>query len=183
MYQGAGRRPTSALALIVIVVSGLAVLALRLEPGDVAAAPTSTTIAPSTTAARATRATTSTTRPAPTTAAPATTEAGPPPRASRRVAAAVDIEKIRPTSMPFRTMGIATGILIGGLAIAGFVYGKVRSRPPVPAASRPAGVATGPPATDATPSGVPSETMPPPTPLPPPQRPTDAVSDWAPPTP
>ena len=72
-----------------------------------------------------------TTRPAPTTTAvTTTTEAGPPPRSSQRVAAAVDIEKIRPTSLPLRTMAIATAVVIAGLAIAGFFYGRVRSRIP-----------------------------------------------------
>jgi hypothetical protein len=185
MYRRAGRRPTSALALILAVVSGLIMLATRWGPVDVAAAPT-TTVAPSTTAAGATTtaAATSTTSPGPTTTAvPTTTEAGPPPLNSRRVASAVDIEKVRPTSMPFRTMGIATAVLIAGLAVAGFVYGKVRSRPPTPAATRPAAADSMPGGVDATPSGVPSAgMMPPPTPLPPPQRPTEAVSDWAPPT-
>ena len=93
---------------------------------------------PTTTAAHSTTTTsTSTTSPASTTTAvTTTTEAGPPPRSSRRVAAAVDIEKIRPTSLPLRTMAIGTAVVIAGLAIAGFVYGKVRSRVPAVATAR-----------------------------------------------
>jgi hypothetical protein len=173
------------LTLLVVAVSALTVMAARFEPGDVAAAPT-TTAAPTTSAGATTRsAGATTTRPAPTTTAvTTTTEAGPPPRNARRVASAVDIEKIRPTSMPFRMMGIATAVLIAGLAIAGFVFGKIRSRPPAPATPRTARADATP--ADATPSGPPAATMPPPTALPPPEprpSPPGATTDWAPPTP
>ena len=115
---------------------------------------------------------------APTTVpAPApTTISGPTPRASRRVASPVAIEKIRATSLPLRAMGIALGVVVVALAAAGFVYGRIRSRVPsvaIPKVAVPGGPApSGPlPAPSATP-------MPPPRaiPLPPPII-EDAESD------
>ena len=80
-------------------------------------------------------------------------------------------------------MAIVTGVLIAGLAVAGFVYGKVRSR--VPAEVRPR-----PPTSESVVAAETTEpqpiTMPPPTPLPPPSAnplpPPEPITEWAPPT-
>jgi hypothetical protein len=180
------------LATLAASTLAIAVLASMATFDGATASPTSTA-ATTTTAAAAS----STTRPAATsssvaagtTAVPTTTEAGPAPRGSPRVAATVDIEKIRPTSLPVRTLVVTTAVVIAMLAIAGFVYGKLRSRPPGKPARRPAIAADGPtpPVTDATPVGSPPLVAPPPMPLPPPQSqplpPPEAVSEWAPPQP
>jgi hypothetical protein len=169
--------------LLVVTVVALGVAAplwswSRTGAEQAAAAPTTTVAA-----------TTSTTRPAPTTTAvTTTTEAGPPPRSSQRVAAAVDAEKIRPTTLPWRTMAIATAVVIAGLAIAGFVYGKVRSRTPAVATTRQVTVPPSEqPAQDPTPAGTAPLTAPPPTPLPPPRvtplPQPESVNEWAPPKP
>ena len=149
------RTGRSTFALLTVIALGVAAPLLwsAATTEEVAAAPTTTVAAaPTTTVAR----TTSTTRPAPTTTAvTTTTEAGPPPRSSQRVAAAVDVEKIRPTSLPWRTMAIVTAVMIAGLAIAGFVYGKVRSR--IPAVATPRSVMappSGQPTPDPTPAGT-----------------------------
>jgi hypothetical protein len=191
MSATAPRRAVPAVTLAVLAAStvAIAVLACVAMYDGADASPTTTAVATTSGAAA-----TSTTRPAPTTtrpaaattAVPTTTEAGPAPRGSRRVAAAVDIEKIRPTSLPVQTLIITTAVVIAVLAIAGFVYGKVRSRPPGAPARRPAVAADAPTAaTDATPVGSPPLVAPPPTPLPPPKAqpfpPPEAVSEWAPP--
>ena len=82
----------------------------------------------------------------------------------------VDTEKIRPTSLPLRKMAIVTAVVIAGLAIAGFVYGRLRSRGPRPNKPGPATAAESASAaiTDGPPTEPPSVTIPPPTPLPPP---------------
>ena len=150
-----------------------------------AASPIEAPAAPTTTAAAAT-----TTSPAPTTTGvTTTTEAGPPPRSSQRVATDVDTEKIRPTSLPLRKMAIVTAVVIAGLAIAGSVYGRLRSRGPRPNKPGPATVGESASAaiTDGPPTEPPSVTIPPPTPLPPPDAsplpPPEPVTAWAPPTP
>ena len=106
------------------------------------------------------------------------------------MATAVDTEKIRPTSLPWRTMAITTAVVIAVLAVAGFVYGKLRSRPPgvkkAPAATAsPAPPAAEPRDVDAPPTET-SLPAPLATPLPPPQvqplPPPEPVSEWAPPT-
>jgi hypothetical protein len=105
------------------------------------------------------------------------------------VAAPVEIEKIRPTSPPWQTLAIGTAVVIAGLAIAGFVYGKLRSRVPATVTPRPLTVPpAGPPITDPTPAGTsPPVTSPPPIELPPPDvsplPPPEPASDWAPPRP
>jgi hypothetical protein len=183
--------PAVTLAALAASTLAIAVLASMATFDGATASPTSTAVTTTTAAAAS-----STTRPAATsssvaagtTAVPTTTEAGPAPRGSQRVAATVDIEKIRPTSLPVRTLVITTAVVIAVLAIAGFVYGKLRSRPPGKPARRPAIAADGPTAvTDATPVGSPPLVAPPPTPLPPPQAqplpPPEAVSEWAPPKP
>jgi len=79
---------------------------------------------------------------APTSVPTPTTVPGPTPRASRRVASPVAIEKIRATSLPLRTMGITLTVVVASLAAAGFVYGRIRSRIPsvaVPKAAVPVG--------------------------------------------
>lgn len=154
-----------------------------------AASPDEAAAAPTTTAAATTTVAPSTTSPASTTTGvTTTTEAGPPPRASQRVAADVDIEKIRPTSLPLRMMAIAMAVIIAGLAIAGFVYGKVRSRGPLVTKPRPDTAAdASAPTIEGPPSGPPAVTIPPPTPLPPPEAgslpPPEPVTAWAPPKP
>ena len=84
-------------------------------------------------------------------------------------------------------MAIVTAVVIAGLAIAGFVYGKVRSRVPAVATPRPVtSPPSGQPTTDPTPAGT-SPLDRPATdtaaaassdPLPPPEP----VSEWAPPS-
>jgi len=79
---------------------------------------------------------------APTTVLTPPTIPGPTPRASRRVASPVAIEKIRATSLPLRTMGITLTVVVASLAAAGFVYGRIRSRTPsaaVPKSAVPVG--------------------------------------------
>jgi hypothetical protein len=97
--------------------------------------------------------------------ATATTIPGPVPRPARRVATAIDTEKIRPTSLPFRALSVGVGVAIVCLAVAGFVYGKVRSRLPAVVMPKPTPAPPGP------------ARQPPPTALPPPSP----VSEWAPP--
>lgn len=179
------RTRRSTISLLTVIALGVAAaLWGSVAPTDGAAAAPTTTVAAATTT---TVAATTTTRPAPSTTAgvTTTTEAGPPPRSSQRVAVAVDAEKIRPTSLPLRTLGIATAVVIAALAIAGFVYGKVRSRVPVVATPRPVTEPpSGEPTGDATPMGSPI-TAPPPAPLPPPGAdtlpPPEHVNEWAPP--
>ena len=121
------------LAVLAASTVAMAVLARVAIYDGAGASPTTTAAATAGGAAATstTRPASTTSRPAAgTTAVPTTTEAGPAPRGSRRVAAAVDIEKIRPTSLPVQTLVITTAVVIAALAIAGFVYGKVRSRPP-----------------------------------------------------
>ena len=89
--------------------------------GAVEAGPT-TTVPP--TAAPTTRAPT-------TAAAPTTTIAGQP---AQRIAPPVSDVKIRPTSLPLRRIGTTLAVAIVVLATCGYVYGKVRSRIPIPAA-------------------------------------------------
>lgn len=106
-----------------------------------------------------------------------TTIPGPTPRASRRVASPVAIEKIRATSLPLRAMGITVGLIVAALAAAGFVYGRVGSRIPAVAVPKGAGPAgpdpSGPlPAPSAAPMSPPPHAIP----LPPPII-EDAVSD------
>jgi hypothetical protein len=198
MSATAPRRARPAVTRATLAASALAIAVLAsMATFDAASASPTSTAATTTTAAAAS----STTRPAATsssvaagtTAVPTTTEAGPAPRGSQRVAATVDIEKIRPTSLPVRSIVITTALAIAVLAIAGFVYGKLRSRPPGTRARRPAIAADRPtPAPDATPVGSPPLVAPPPTlpppqtqPLPPPEAqplpPPEAVSEWAPP--
>lgn len=106
-----------------------------------------------------------------------TTVAGPPPRESRRVPAAVPIEKIRATSLPLRSLGVTFGVVVAALAISGFVFGRIRSRIP-PVANQKAARPSGPLPAGATRSAPVAPQMPPPpaTPLPPPTI-EDAVSD------
>jgi hypothetical protein len=174
----------STISLLTATALGVGALWVSASTIGAAAAPTTTTGAGPTTT---TVAAATSTRPETTTGATSTTEAGPQPRSSQRVAPVVDIEKIRPVSLPLRALAIATAVLIVGLAIAGFVYGKIRSRVPAPATSRPV---TEPPSgsrpSDATPAGTPFA-IPPPAPLPPPRPnplpPPETVNEWAPPTP
>jgi hypothetical protein len=150
---------------------------------DASAAPTTTAAATTTAAPTTTTATTTTV------GVTTTTEAGPPPRGSRRVAAPVDTEKIRPTSLPWQTIAIGTAVIIAALAIAGFIFGRLRSRTPAVATARPLTVPpTGPPTTDPTPADTTTPlTRPPPIQLPPPEPsplpPPEPASEWAPPTP
>jgi hypothetical protein len=142
--------------------------------------PTVTTSPPPTTAPAASGSAAPTTVPA----SPSTVP-GPTPRESRRVPTAVDIEKIRATSLPLRTMAITSGFAVVALAAIGFVYGRVRSR--VPALAIPASTMTGatvgsPGPPDATSGHAVHGTLPPPAaiPLPPPPMAIsveDAVSD------
>jgi len=106
-----------------------------------------------------------------------TTVAGPPPRESRRVPAAVPIEKIRATSLPLRSLGVTFGVVVAALALSGFVFGRVRSRIPS-VANQKAASPSGPFPAGATRSAPVAPQMPPPpaTPLPPPAI-EDAVSD------
>jgi hypothetical protein len=141
-----------------------------------ATTPPTTTVAPTSAPTTATP-TTATTAAA--TTVPPTTFPGPTPRQSTRVASPIDIEKIRATSLPFRTIGIAVGVTVLLLAVAGFVYGKVRSR--IPAVKVPK-LATAGPAPMAVQSQAPAPPLatplPPPTPIPlPPPAVEDAVSD------
>lgn len=112
------------------------------------------------------------------TTAPAasTTVAGPTPRPSRRVPTAVSTEKIRATSLPLRTMGVTTGVVIAALAATGFIYGRVRSR--IPAVAVPRAAATAGPVVQESGSEPATTRLPPPRaiPLPPPMI-EDAVSD------
>lgn len=142
-----------------------------------ATTPPTTTVAA--TSAPTTVAPAPTTAAAPATTAPPTTFPGPAPRASQRIASPVDIEKIRATSLPLRTMGIAVALVVLVLAVAGFVYGKIRSR--IPAVKVPKLATSGAPpiAVQSQAPAPPSATaLPPPTPisLPPPAV-EDAVSD------
>jgi hypothetical protein len=138
-------------------------------------APTTTvaTTRPTTTVAP----TTPTTVPA--TTVPPSTYPGPTPRAMTRVASPIDIEKIRATSVPFRTMGIAVGVTVLLLAVAGFIYGKVRSRIPAVKVPKLATVGPAPMAGQSEAPALRSATsLPPPTPIPlPPPAVEDAVSD------
>src|SRR5262245_17022232 len=116
MSATAPRRALTAVTLATLAASTLAIAVLAgvASYDGATASPTSTAV-PTTTGAAAS----STTRPAATsssvaastTVAPTTTEAGPAPRASHRVAATVDIEKIRPTSLPVRTLVITTAVM------------------------------------------------------------------------
>jgi hypothetical protein len=174
----------STVSLLIATALGVGALCVSASTTGAAAAPTTTIGAGATTT---TVAAATSTRPQTTTGVTSTTEAGPQPRESQRVAPVVDIEKIRPVSLPLRTLAIGTAVLIVGLAIAGFVYGKVRSRVPAPATPRlvtePPSV---PPANDRTPAGTPFA-IPPPAPLPPPRAnplpPPETMNEWAPPTP
>jgi hypothetical protein len=182
-------RPPARHLTLTVLIAAIAFAGLTAVVGpvvlldDASAAPTST-VAPTTTVAS-----TTTTAVTTTTGVTTTTEAGPPPRASRRVAAPVDIEKIRPTSLPWSTMAFVTAIVIAGLAIAGFIYGRMRSHVPAAATPRPSSASpAGPPTTDPTPAGTsPPLVAPQPMPLPPPRSsplpPPEPASDWAPPTP
>jgi hypothetical protein len=135
-----------------------------------ATTPPTTTVAA--TSAPTSAAPTPTTAAAPATTAPPTTFPGPAPRASQRVASPVDIEKIRATSLPFRVMGISVALAIVVLAIAGFLYGKVRSR--IPAVKVPKLAGAGGPSGGASAT----TTLPPPAPIPlPPPAVEDALSD------
>jgi hypothetical protein len=167
------RRFTSAAAIVAVVsLSTFAVTSTVIG----ATTPPTTTVAGTSAPTTAAPTAPATTVPSP--AAP-TTLPGPTPRASSRVASPIDIEKIRATSLPFRTMGIAIGGTILLLAVAGFIYGKLRSR--IPAVKVPKLAAAGsaptaaPTQASASSSGAP---LPPPTPfqLPPPAV-EDAVSD------
>jgi hypothetical protein len=188
MSATAPRRAPSAVTLTMLAAPIVAAAVLAgVSIDDVAVASPSTTVVTTTTAP----ATSSTRPPTTSTAVPTTTQAGPPPRGSRRVAAPVDIEKIRPTSLPLRTLAIATGALIVALAVAGFVYGKLRSQVPSAPRARPATAGDGPsPPVEATPvDATPVDSPPLVTPqaaaLPPPKvqplPPPDVVSEWAPP--
>lgn len=164
------RRIAAAAAIVAAAAAGtVAGTSARI---DATTPPTTTpaTAAPTTAASP----TTGPTAAAPTTAAP-TTFPGPTPRGAERVASPVDIEKIRATSLPLRRMGIGVGILIALLAIAGFVYGKFRSRVPIVKVPKPASAAA--PPVGAT-TASPATPLPPPAaiPLPPPVV-EDAVAD------
>ncbi len=125
----------------------------------------------------ATASTTTVTAAAATTTVPVpTTIPGPVPRASRRVASPVAIEKIRATSLPLRTMGIVLAAVVAALAASGFVYGKIRSRIP-PVAIPQVAVPGGRDITGPLPAPSPATMRPPPAiPLPPPII-EDAMSD------
>lgn len=115
-----------------------------------------------------------TSNPAVTATTPSTTVAGPPPRATRRVATDRPTEKIRATSLPLRRMGITLGLVVAGLVVSGFVYGRVRSRIPAVTIPRVGPAAGGPtpaaPGRQATPVDAPTKSSPPPPPrlMPPP---------------
>lgn len=123
-----------------------------------------------------------TTNPAVTATTPSTTVAGPPPRATRRVATDRPTEKIRATSLPLRLMGITLGVVVAGLVVSGFVYGRVRSRIPAMTIPRVGPAASGPtpaaPGRQATLVDAPTKSSPPPPPrlMPPPTRAPDPAT-------
>jgi hypothetical protein len=180
-------RLTLTAAFTLVALHPIADVSAAAASDNPAAAPTTTAAAPTTAAAASTTVAPSTTAAAPTTTGvTTTTEAGPPPRSSQRVAVpSVDIEKIRPTELPVRTIGFVTAIGIAVLAVAGFVYGKVRSRIPAPATPRPTPAQESNESSGDAPPPDSPPVMPPPTPLPPPQAaplpPPEAVNEWAPP--